>query len=189
MAKAKIEFHTPIGRAKYAWLNERDTAYSAEGVYSCMLICDPKEAKTLLDSIKNLREEEFGSKAKVSVPILTDEETGEVIFKLKSKFEPKCCDSAGQYIPHEKLPKLYGGSRLKLGGVAVCYERNGNKGISLSLNSVQVIEPVSGGDGGGMAFAPVEGGFVAPAETEVAINGHASLDALTDPDSTIDYDF
>ena len=69
----------------------------------------------------------------------------------------------------------------------MCYERNGNKGISLSLNSVQVIEPVSGGDGGGMAFAPVEGGFITAAD-EVTINGHVSLDAA-DPDNTIDYDF
>ena len=40
-----------------------------------------------------------------------------------------------------------------------------------------------------MAFAPVEGGFVAPAETEVAMNGHASIDAAEDTDNTIDYDF
>jgi hypothetical protein len=47
---------------------------------------------------------------------------------------------------------------------------------------------VSGGDGGGMAFAPVEGGFITAAD-EVVINGHASLEAAEDTDNTIDYDF
>ena len=154
---AKIRYVTPAGRAKYPWLNKPDTQFSADGVYSTYLIMGQEEAAEFKQSVKDLAIEEFGAKAKYTVPIETDEETGDLVAKFKSNFLPTFVDSTGEVVPNP--PALFGGSLLACGGEAVTYTVQGKKGVSLRLNFVQIIEPV-GSSGGGSPFAAVEGGFV-----------------------------
>ena len=76
------------------------------------------------------------------------------------------------------LPKLGGGSTIKMGGVFNCYTVSGSKGVSLMLDKVQVIDVVNGfgGDDGG--FEAVDGGSFtvdhfeeATPSTEAVVNG------------------
>jgi len=154
----KIKFTTKSGRAKYPWLNKADTEFDAEGKWKTQLILDPSDAEGLVTLMNETAHDNFGSKAKYKLPVTHDEQTGDVIIKAQSKYQPKYYDAAGQVIPFSKLPSLFGGSVLKLGGQLNPYTANGSKGISLLLDKVQVIEPVSssgGADDGG--FDAVDG--------------------------------
>lgn len=155
---AKIKYVTPQGRAKYPWLNKPDTQFSADGVYSTYLIMGQEEAAEFKQSIKDLAIEEFGAKAKYSVPIETDEETGDLVAKFKSNYLPTFVDSTGEVVTY--APALFAGSMLACGGEAVTYTVQGKKGVSLRLNFVQIIDPVGTSSGGGNPFGTVEGGFV-----------------------------
>ena len=53
---------------------------------------------------------------------------------------------------------------MKVGGFITTYQVSGQKGISLQLTKVQIIDPVTSGDDSG--FDNVEGGFVAAATEE-----------------------
>jgi len=182
---AQIRFVTPVGRAKYPWLNKPDTQFSAEGVFSTYLIMDPKEAAELKQLIKDTAEAEFGPKAKYSMPLEINEETGEVELKCKSNYQPKFVDSTGQVIPPDQLPALYSGSVLRLGGEVKPYTVQGKKGVSMRFNYVQVIEPI-GGSGGDSPFEAVAGGFVAPAAMAMPSRAQDEDDTAKDDD---DYDF
>lgn len=155
---AKIRYVTPPGRAKYPWLNKPDTQFSADGVYSTYLIIPQEEAAQFKQSVKDLAIEEFGAKAKYTVPIETDEQTGDLVAKFKSNYLPTFFDSTGEVVTY--APALFGGSMLACGGEAVTYTVQGKKGISLRLNYVQIIEPVGASSGGNNPFGAVEGGFV-----------------------------
>ncbi len=183
---AKIRFVTPQGRAKYPWLNKPDTQFSADGVYSTYLIMDAGQAADFKQLVKDTGLNAFGAKAKYSVPVETDEETGDFVAKFKSKYVPTFIDSAGEVIDPEVVPSIFGGSVLSVAGEVYPYAVSGKKGISLRLNLVQVIDPVSGGEGAGNPFGVVEGGFVkadAPAPAP-ATNAQPSTD-----DDDDDFDF
>ena len=62
----------------------------------------------------------------------------------------------------EQIPKLWGGSTLKVGGYITTYSVSGSNGVSLQLVKVQVINPVGGSGGGDEdGFDTFDGGFVA----------------------------
>lgn len=163
VTKQRINFQTPLGRAKYAWLTKPDTKFSTEGVYSTQLIVDPVEAEGLKGAVETARTEFFpNNNPNVRMPYEADPETGQLIFKMKSKYAPKFYDSQGQVIPEGKVPSLYGGSLIRVGGVITSYEGTSTgSGVTLNINKVQIVEAVSigGGDDGG--FDSVDGGFVA----------------------------
>jgi len=99
MAQARMNFSTPQGVAQYPWLNKADTKFDDEGVYKTNLSVDPDSAKALVAKINEFAQEQLGKKmSKAQLPYMTDPDTGDVIFKTKSKFQPKFKDSAGQLI-------------------------------------------------------------------------------------------
>jgi len=160
MAQTKrVKFVTNVGRCRYPYLHKPDKQFNPEGTYQCSLLVD--DIKELQKQCKQLAKDEFGVKAKVRMPFSKDDETGENIVKVKSKFKPRFFDSDGAVINDDQIPVLFGGSVVRLGGFINPYAVSGNKGITLQLSKVQVIEPVSGNadtDG----FDKVEGGYVAP---------------------------
>lgn len=183
---AKIRFVTPQGRAKYPWLNKPDTQFSADGVYSTYLIMSQEDAADFKQLVKDTAIAAFGAKAKYSVPVETDEETGDFVAKFKSNYVPTFIDSAGEVIDPEAVPSIFGGSVLSVAGDVYPYAVSGKKGISLRLNLVQVIEPVGGSGVASNPFGVVEGGFVkadAPAPAS-AKNARPSSD-----DDDDDFDF
>ena len=160
---AKAKFVTPAGSAQYPWLQpgRPDTAFDSEGKYKLELRIAPDKAKPLVDQLEGMKKEVFAPKdyAKVHLPFKIDDETGEFMFKIQSKFEPKFYDAKGNPIPSSKVPAMYSGSTLRISGMADTYTGSKN-GVSLRLNAVQIINPVSGGsDRGPGDFDEVEGGY------------------------------
>lgn len=159
MATSKrLRFRTPSGVAQYPWLNEADTQFNEEGIYKTNLIIGAADAKEMVDEMKAYAKEQLGDKLKrARFPYKTDEETGDIIFTVKSKMKPKFYDTAGTYIPDNNVPRIFGGSVLRLKGSYAAYDKGANVGVSMQLNQVQIIEVSQGRDDG---FDAVEGSFV-----------------------------
>ena len=162
--KKKHVFTTPVGVARYPWLNKPDFEYNAEGEWKCNLIIPTKDAKSLTDAVQAVIAEEFECDKK-GVRIPWAEEDGSIILKCTTKFQPRFYKSDGDVIPDNKVPQLWGGSKLRLGGDISVYNKGKNsRGVSLRFNRVQIIEPVgaSGGDG----FDAVEDGWAPDLDIE-----------------------
>tara|TARA_R110002153_G_scaffold328_1_gene1595 strand:- start:151 stop:687 length:537 start_codon:yes stop_codon:yes gene_type:complete len=155
MAKQKINFQTPIGVAKYPHLNKPDTAFDAEGKYKTEILLSADEAVPYIKLIEDAAKAEHGS-AQYRVPYTKDPETGEVAFKLQSKFQPEFFDTAGEVVPVQKLPKIGGGSRLRLKGFLNVYKVSGSAGVSITLQGCQIVEATQGMNGS--TFDAIEGG-------------------------------
>tara|TARA_E500000178_G_scaffold240941_1_gene237394 strand:- start:3576 stop:4103 length:528 start_codon:yes stop_codon:yes gene_type:complete len=166
MAQARMNFSTPLGTAQYPWLNKADTKFDEEGVFKTNLIVPHEDAKDLVGRINEFAKEQLGNKlSKAMMPYESDPDTGDVIFKTKSKFAPKFKDSAGQLIVGDSVPQLWGGSVIRVAGTLTAYDKGVNVGVKLNLGAVQVIQPAETTNGGD-DFGAVEGGFVATKESK-----------------------
>ena len=115
----------------------------------------------LLKLIQGCARAEFGEKADgARMPFDLDEDTGEMIIKVKSKYAPAFFDATGEEIFGAQIPNLWAGSKIRIGGYASPYSVSGSNGVSLQLKKVQIVLPVTGGsDAPTGGFASVEGGF------------------------------
>lgn len=158
----KQTFKTPRGTAMYPWLNKPDTQFDSAGQFKVNLRMKKEDAKDLIDAVKQAAEDAFGSKAKsAKLPFKTDEDTGDIIAVTKSKYQPQVRDSQNNVIPPHRLPDIFGGSELVLGGTMYCYNAGGSIGVSLQLGGVQVIKLAENSSAQGLSFEPVKDGFVA----------------------------
>ena len=173
----KINFSTPIGTAKYPHLNKPDTAFDTEGKYKLELVFTASEAKPMMDAINKAAKAEFGS-AQFRVPFTVDEETADVAFKASSKYRPDFVDTTGNPVRVTDLPKIGGGSKLKMQAYLNVYTVSGSKGVSITLQAIQIIEPVKGMNGT-PSFEAVEGGFTVDAldDDDVDDGGQEDIDA------------
>ena len=162
MLNEKKSFTTCTGTARYPWLKEPDTAFGQE-VYKCQLILNKEEAEPLLKEIMEMQQQ-FGAKAdKAMLPVAIDEETGDYIFKCKSQYQPKFWDSQGNPVLPARLPDIWGGSRLKLGGWIAPWTKHSKVGITLQLMKVMIVEAKGPSHDGGnqeSGFDKEEGGFI-----------------------------
>jgi len=159
----RVAFTTDVGKAQYPWLNKPDSAFGGEPKYKTNLVME--NSKAIIKLIVDAARQEFGDKAdKARMPFDLDEDTGECILKVKSKYAPAFFDATGQEIFGGQIPQLFGGSVIRVGGYASPYTVSGTSGVSLQLTRVQIITPVSSSQGGGAdatGFNSVEGGFTA----------------------------
>ena len=155
-------FKTPVGIAQYPWLNKPDVQFDSDGQYKVNLRLSQDEAKPLIDDVKKAAQDAFGDKANsATLPFSKDEETGDVIVKTKSKYQPSICDSTDKTISPASLPNIFGGSEMKLAGTLFPYQAGGRHGISMQLGAVQLIKLSENANTVGIQFGAVEGGFVA----------------------------
>ena len=160
MAQKKT-FSTAKGTAAYPYLNKADFQYDAEGIYKTKIVMSEADAGSLMKTINEAANDEFGAKAKTArMPFKKLEDTGEVEFTTKSKFKPKVMDSTGKLIPEHEVPAIYGGSTIKCAGTIYPYNAGGNIGVSLQLGGVQLIQLSDGGNSS-ISFAAEPDGFVA----------------------------
>lgn len=194
MAQNKQQFvrtTTPVGIARYPWLNKPDTKFKAQGEYKVDLIVSRERAAALVAQVNKVAKEMLAEtqaanpkKAKTmklashSVVAETDDEgneTGNTIFKLRqyASFESKktgevftktipLFDAAGK----KCSPMVGGGSKLKANiELYPWYSAKDNEvGVKLRLNAVQIIDLVEYGSGGSadqFGFGKEEGGFEA----------------------------
>ena len=161
---AKVKYTTPKGVAQYPWLKEGrpDTKFDEEGFYRTNVVVDADAAKTLVDTINQYGKDNLGAKmSKAQLPYETDDVTGAVTFKMKSRYAPKMKDSEAQLMASP--PTVFGGSVIRTSGTIGFYEKGANVGVKLNLAAVQVIELSQRDDDDG--FDAVEGGYKAPAAT------------------------
>ena len=165
----KPTYKTAVGRARFVHLNKPDTAFDTDNPkFKTELIMSAKDAQPLIDSM-NKEAAAVHGKGTFKLPIMKDEDTGEVIFKLASKFQPKFNDTTGKTIAPSKLPNIGGGSNLKCGGVMNIYDVMNVQGVALMLDSVQIIDIVEFGSG--TQFDAVEGGSFQVDDDAPAVNG------------------
>jgi len=166
---SKVKYVTPAANAQYPWLQpgRPDTAFDTEGKYKVNLMMPAAESKALVEMCNARRDEMFSGKdiATAKLPFTIDDETGDVTFKVQSKFQPKYFDAKGNPIPEAKVPLMYSGSTLKVSGVCEHYVNGANKGVAMRLGAVQVIDPVSNGGDSAGSFDAVEGYEVEASET------------------------
>jgi len=154
-----IPFKTAVGTAKYPHLNKPDAAFDKDNPkYKTELLMTSKEAEPLIKMMREAAADNFGNKKNIKFAFSKDEETGEVSFKVQSKYQPKYYDTNGQVIAPAKLPRVSGGSKLKAAGILNIYSVSGTNGVGLLLDRVQLVKVVEGFSGDGEGFDAVEDG-------------------------------
>jgi hypothetical protein len=165
MSTTKIT--TPKGTAVYPSLTKPDTRYNPEGVYKTGLSLSGKDADTLVEQIKDVFKEEFGSKKDIKtaqLPFKVNED-GTTTFNFKTKNAPKLFDSKGNPIRNASELNIGGGSTIRVQGAAQAYNKGGKVGVTVYLNAVQIVNLV---EYTGNPFGVEEGGFEAAAEEKFA---------------------
>ena len=158
----KATFTSPRGVAIYPYLQpgRPDTQFSAEGHYKVQLKVSMDDAKPLMDEVRAAASNEFGKKASSALmPWKQDEASGDIVFTIKSRYQPRYCDASGKYIAEAQVPAIYGGSTLKCAGKIFPYEVGGRTGCSLQLSALQIIDLAE--STGGVSFDAEEGAFLA----------------------------
>jgi hypothetical protein len=158
-------YTSPKGVAGFTSLNRADTKYDSDGVYHTKLTFPSREAiEELEDLMKEEALEELGKAkaAKAQYPIAENED-GTVTVKFKSKKAPKFFDGKGNPVRDTEDMNIGGGSVLKIKGAAKAYANGTNIGVTLYINSVQVIKYEEYQAGGGFD-ADDEAEYVASAD-------------------------
>lgn len=169
---ATVKFTSPKGIAQYPWLTKADTKFDAEGKFKTGLIVDVEAAQPLIDVIEKqimatARElvEEAAAKgkklaldkvaAKLKRPYAEDEEDdSKIVFRLSQNqivqgktISLKFFDANRKPIPLDKVPAIYGGSIIRISGGARPYMKGANKGVTLDIYAVQLIQLAEGTSG------------------------------------------
>ena len=177
-----MKITTPVGIAHYPYISKPDTqavdkGYASVPMYKVNLSIPQEEAQPIVKLVKELlvagMKSEKDKKPKANLkqaplPFSSEvdedgEETGNIIFKFKSKFKPAVFDSKKQpMIDHN----IFGGSELKVGGLLAFYSSPAiGCGVTLRLQAVQVIQYVEGTGSGADSFDfEEEDGFVSGAD-------------------------
>lgn len=146
---------TPPGTAKYAWLDKPDNSEYGKGKYKCGQLLekgDPK-VEALVQKLRDLHKAHKGKASNFPVKdgdALAEEDEkkeslrGHWLIVAKTKQKPDLRNSAKQII--KDAPRS--GDLVRLAVAVASFDTGANKGITLYLNAVQLLErrAVSGGD-------------------------------------------
>ncbi|MCO7225760.1 hypothetical protein [Pleionea sp. CnH1-48] len=193
-----VPFTTGAGRAVYPSLTQLDTKFDAEGIYKVDLVMSVEESKPLRDKIdKYLKHyvsqvsEKTGKKqdaSKFRVPYeLNDDGTYTVKLKQSGVINGDSVklvfyDAKGKRI--KELSKLYGGSTIKVAGTMRGYVNGANKGVTLGIYAVQVINLVDTYERDAEDF-----GFTAVDGFEFSEEGAENHFSASTSDDAEDFDF
>ena len=169
---------TPLGTAVYPHLNEPDTKFEEDGIYSTTLKIEADVAESMIEKLETLYIAEYEKfckekkkpKLKQADRPWTEEyddegnETGNYLFRFKMKaktrkgieLRPVLFDSKCQPL-HENIG---GGSKMKVSYEPTCWlVPSLGVGISLRLRGVQVLELVEygGASASSLGFGEEEG--------------------------------
>ena len=171
--KQRQKVTSPEGVAMYPSLDKPDTKFDAAGKYNVKLRIPKGECEEFMSQIKaafdanyvEACEQNGNDVKKASLPFKEHEEegkkTGDIVFNFAMKARgtskdgtpweqrPKIFGPAGELIPPAQIPKIGGGSRLKVSHhVDGWYTAIAGAGVSLRLRAVQVLELIEYGGGG-----------------------------------------
>lgn len=156
-----INYKSPKGSAGFLNIVRPDTKFDPEGKYKVTLNLAETDAAALQELAKEVAEEAFGTKkaAKAHIPGKENED-GSVAFTFKSNSQPKVFDAKGNPVRDLEDLNAGSGSTIRVKGSIKEYDKGGNFGVTLYLNSVQIIKLVEYG-GGFEADEDEEDGYVA----------------------------
>jgi hypothetical protein len=149
---AKIYFLTDSGIAQYPHIVEPDTeGQYATGKHTTKLIMTPEKAAPLIKNILAVAADHKVGAKNCKLPYKnetrkegdTKVETGNIMFSFSSKFAPALIDPSNKPIKIKKLNddfNIGAGSRIRVAGEIYSYD----KGISLQMSQVQVLDLVAG---------------------------------------------
>jgi len=164
MANSKPKFQTDLGYVRYVYLNRKDTEFKEDGEYKVQINQDKKAAEALKTKVHEaIKDAGMDGNKKIQLPWqtgagedITDEE-GNLFFKCRSAYDPKFYNKDGNPIVPSKVPAIWAGSVLRIGGMINVYKNSGNAGASLLINKVQISTLVESADDG---FDAVDGEFI-----------------------------
>jgi hypothetical protein len=176
---AKLNLTTPIGTARYPKITSPDTeGQYADGKYKTDLVLSDGDLKDVTKTIKEFAKAEFPDVKDPKLPIIVqkDKESGEVTtsIRFKSARKPLILDAKKNRVPDGVT--IGGGSRLRLGGTLASYNAGGNKGITIYLNAVQVVELAQGFSEGDFDEYDGEDAYVAEVPDVDALNAASEFE-------------
>jgi hypothetical protein len=163
MAKKKAPVQvSPQGVGAYAWLQKPDTKFDAEGKYKVTLLVEKGEHEEFVKTLQEHHEQAGGNAGNSPVkdgdkPLgrnateAKDEFKGKWLVSFKSKFKPKFVDAKKNPLPDEV--KIMSGDVVRVAFTEYDFDR----GMSLRLAAVQLIDKRSTGADASGAFDEVDG--------------------------------
>lgn len=175
---------TPVGVAVWPKLYSPNTQFDPDGFYECgVKFSDPKVVEEVKKRIRQFHKEAYElkcreegkSKLRAAKPPYKEEDDGSIVVKTKLRASgikdgkpwtarPAVFDSRGNLIKTEDMPKIGGGSVVKVAVDVVPYLGANGVGISMRLKGVQLITLVEYGAGEvsaeGMGFTSDEEGYI-----------------------------
>jgi len=177
---------TPVGTAIYPWLNTPDTRFG-EPTFKVNLRLTGEDATKFIAQVDALKEEAKAhlGVADLIVPIVPalDDDRNEIpgAYDVKTKAKAHFKQADGSLVENritivdaqknpmdESAGTIWGGSKIKLALNVGAVSTSIYSGLMLRINAVQVIELVTGGQGGANAFDK-EDGFTAEPKAEVKV--------------------
>tara|TARA_Y100001973_G_scaffold103542_1_gene171039 strand:+ start:511 stop:1113 length:603 start_codon:yes stop_codon:yes gene_type:complete len=161
---SRIKRTSPQGTAVWPWLNEPDTRFDENGVYTVTLRLSAEDAEPFIEDLKQIFRDGYDAEVKkqkkqklklANMPWSDHEddqgnETGLIDFKFKTKasyeYEGRKIDNRVHLIDakcHPVTDQIGGGSKIRVGFEPyVWYVPSMGVGMSLRLKAVQVIDLV-----------------------------------------------
>ena len=185
---------TPVGTAIYPWLNTPDSRFG-DPTYKVNLRLTGEDATKFIAQVDAIKEE---AKAHLGVndlvvPIVPalDDDKNEIpgAFDVKTKAKAFFKQSDGSMVENnltivdaqknpmdESAGTIWGGSKIKLALNVGAVATSIYQGLMLRINAVQVIELVTGGQGGANAFDKEDGFTAEQKPAPVAAEGGDDID-------------
>jgi len=167
-----VRLTTATTTASYSYLREPDAGREfSDNKYKTTLLIDKNDEESLAivrDACAKAAKAEWpeGLPANLKSPLRDGSDKADkdadlanyFMVTFKSQKAPSLYDSAGKPLADDI--NIFSGDQVRVAGAAGAYVAGGNKGVTLYLNGVQLVEKaaMSGGDDGAM-FGSVEGGF------------------------------
>jgi len=180
---------TPVGTAIYPWLNTPDTRFG-EPTFKVNLRLTGEDATKFIAQVDALKEEAKAhlGVADLIVPIVPalDDDRNEIpgAYDVKTKAKAHFKQADGSLVENritivdaqknpmnESAGTIWGGSKIKLALNVGAVSTSIYSGLMLRINAVQVIELVTGGQGGANAFDKEDGFTAEPKPVAKVVEG------------------
>ena len=180
---------TPVGTAIYPWLNTPDTRFG-EPTFKVNLRLTGEDAIKFIAQVDALKEEAKAhlGVADLIVPIVPalDDDRNEIpgAYDVKTKAKAHFKQADGSLVENhitivdaqknpmdESAGTIWGGSKIKLALNVGAVSTSIYSGLMLRINAVQVIELVTGGQGGANAFDKEDGFTAEPKPVAKVVEG------------------
>lgn len=127
---------TPIGRARFPHITEKDTeGQYATNKFTTEIVLDEEGTADLKHQYREAAKRMCPELEHPHLPIKTAKD-GTVSFIFKSTKKPLIMDAKGKRLPHSTKIVIGGGSTIRVAGVLTTWE----KGLTAYLDAVQVIK-------------------------------------------------